>query len=50
LTMFSASENFAQQASLCTFRPADKCEHEMHNDVTRDEIYAAMIDFIKAHL
>ncbi len=50
LTSFEASETFAGQASQCTFLPADNCEHEMHNDVTREDIYAAMTDFIKAQI
>lgn len=50
LTSFAASEAFAHQAKNCTFLPMENCEHEMHNDVTRDAVYQSMIDFIKALL
>jgi len=50
LTDFSASQAFAAAADNCTFLPMEDCEHEMHNDVTRDQVYAAMTDFIKSHL
>ncbi len=47
LTRFSASEAFASVAKNVTFKAYDNVEHEMHNDVTRPEIYAAMAEFIK---
>lgn len=47
LTKFEASETFATKARHVTFLPMDNCAHEMHNDITRPQIYAAMIDFIK---
>lgn len=50
LTQFSASEKFATTAKNCTFKPMDGCEHEMHNDVVRDDIYAMMINFIEDHI
>lgn len=46
LTAFSASEDFAARASDCEFHAFDGVEHEMHNDKTRDAVYALMIDFI----
>lgn len=46
LTSFKASEAFAAQADNCTFMPMDNCEHEMHNDVVKNEIYEAMISFM----
>jgi len=46
LTSFEATEKFADQANNCTFMPMENCEHEMHNDVVKDEIYAAMIGFM----
>lgn len=50
LTAFSGSEAFAAQAQNCTFIPFDDCEHEIHNDVTRDAAYKALTDFIEARL
>jgi len=46
LTKFECSEIFAARAKNCTFMPMDNCEHEMHNDVCREEIYAAMVKFM----
>lgn len=46
LTRFDAAENFASAAQNCTFIAMDACEHEMHNDVTRDAVYKAMSTFI----
>ncbi len=50
LTQFEATETFSQQAKNCTFMALENCEHEMHNDVVREDVYAAMIDFIEAKL
>ncbi|MGB0906232.1 MAG: lysophospholipase [Maricaulaceae bacterium] len=50
LTAFSASEAFAAGAQNCTFVPFENCEHEMHNDTTRDEFYKAVTDFIEARI
>jgi len=46
LTRFDASEAFAASAKNCTFLPMENTEHEMHNDVVRDDVYKAMTDFI----
>ena len=46
LTDFAASMDFASRAKTCEFHSFDGVEHEMHNDSTRDEIYALMRDFI----
>ena len=50
LTKFESSEAFAAKAANCTFRAMPDCEHEMHNDVCRDTIYAEMIRFMKDRL
>ncbi len=50
LTQFEATEKFAAKAQNCTFMAMKNCEHEMHNDVVREEVYAAMIEFIEARL
>ena len=46
LTRFDATEAFASKARNCQFIPLENCEHEMHNDVTRKDVYQAMTDFI----
>jgi len=48
LTAFSGSESFASRAQNCTFIAFDDCEHEIHNDRSRDAVYKAMTDFIEA--
>ena len=50
LTQFAGSEEFASKAQNCTFLPLHDCEHEIHNDVSRDQVYAAMTDFIESQL
>ena len=50
LTDFSASEAFAAKAPNCTFKAYEDCEHEIHNDCHRDNVYKAASDFIESHL
>lgn len=49
LTRFETSEEFAQSAKQVEFYPFHTVQHEMHNDTTRDEVYALMTDFILRH-
>jgi alpha-beta hydrolase superfamily lysophospholipase len=49
LTDFSASEAFAAKAQNCNFIPYD-CEHEIHNDCHRADVYKAAADFIESHI
>ena len=50
LTAFDSSQAFADQASHCQFMALENCQHEIHNDVTRDQVYAAITDFIESSL
>ena len=50
LTDFSASEAFAAKAQNCTFIPYENCEHEIHNDCHRADVYKAASDFIESHI
>ena len=50
LTDFSASEAFAAQAPDCSFKAYENCEHEIHNDTPRADVYKAAADFIERHL
>lgn len=47
LTEFSASETFAQRAQTCAFTPFENVEHEMHNDTSREAVYALMLGFME---
>lgn len=49
LTDFAATESFAAKAENCNFTAFDNVEHEMHNDSSRAEVYALMVDFIDTH-
>jgi len=49
LTDFAASEAFAAKAQNSTFIPFDDCEHEIHNDCHRADVYKATSDFIESH-
>jgi len=42
LTDFAASEAFAAKAQSCTFIPFEGCEHEIHNDCHRADVYKRM--------
>lgn len=50
LTAFSASEEFAKLAPGCEFRAYDNVLHEMHNDTSRDEVFAMINTFIDAKI
>lgn len=50
LTSFASSENFASRAKNCTFRGYENCQHEIHNDVARAEVYNEMTKFIQDRL
>ena len=50
LTRFDSSQAFADQAKNCRFMALENCEHEIHNDVTRDQVYAAISEFIESRL
>ena len=49
LTGFDGSEQFTAKAPNSTLRPFENVEHEMHNDVSRSDIYASIIAFIRQH-
>ncbi len=46
LTGPEGSRKFAELAPNCDLHILGDCQHEMHNDITRDAVYAMMIDFI----
>ena len=46
LTASQGSEKFAALAPKTNLHILENCEHEMHNDVTRDRVYDLMTDFI----
>ena len=50
LTDFSASESFAAKAQNCTIIPYEDCEHEIHNDCHRADVYKSASDFIESHI
>ncbi|WP_034389195.1 alpha/beta hydrolase [Hellea balneolensis] len=50
LTAFAASEAFAAKAPNCTFKPYEDCEHEIHNDCHRADVYKTTADFIESHI
>ncbi len=50
LTDFAASQAFAAKAQNCTFIPYEDCEHEIHNDCHRADVYKAASDFIESHI
>jgi len=50
LTDFTASEAFAAKAPNCTFTPYEDCEHEIHNDCHRADVYKTASDFIESHI
>lgn len=47
LTDFAATESFAAKAENCDFTAFENVEHEMHNDTSREAVYALMADFMK---
>lgn len=46
LTNFQATEKFASEAKNCRFTAFEDVEHEMHNDTSRDQVYAMMVKFM----
>jgi len=50
LTDFTASESFAAIAPNCIFKAYENCEHEIHNDCHRADVYKAASDFIESHI
>jgi len=50
LTAFSASEDFARLVPGCEFRVYEDVLHEMHNDTSRDEVFAMIDTFISEKL
>lgn len=50
LTDCQASANFAAHAPNVDFVPLARAEHEIHNDITRTEVYRRTCDFIESHL
>jgi len=50
LTRFESSETFAKTAENCRFIAYENCEHEIHNDTPRADVYAEMTAFIKAQI
>jgi len=46
ITSFDGSEHFAQQAKNCEFTAFDEVRHEMHQDQSRDEVHALVVDYI----
>ncbi len=50
LTQFNSSREFAANAQNCEFHPMADCEHEMHNDSVREDVYGKMTAFMKARI
>jgi len=50
LTDCAASQDFAATAQNCTFIPYENCEHEIHNDCHRADVYKQAADFIESHM
>ncbi len=48
LTDFSTSQSFAAKAQNCTFIAYENCEHEIHNDCHRADLYKAVAEFIES--
>jgi len=46
LTSYQASEGFSKTAKQCEFHAFETVQHEMHNDTSRDDVYALMTTFI----
>jgi len=49
LTAYQASKDFAARAKQVRFQTIHASEHEMHNDVTRDQVYTMISDFVLEH-
>ena len=50
LTSFASSEEFARLAENCIFRGYENCEHEIHNDIARADVYREITAFIQDRL
>lgn len=50
LTDFTASQSFAEKAKNCSFKGYENCEHEIHNDCHRADVYKTTADFIESHI
>ena len=46
ITSADASEYFAKQAQNCEFTAFDQVQHETHQDRSRDEVHALVVEFI----
>ena len=46
ITSFDASTHFAKLAQNCEFTAFDEVRHEMHQDRSRDEVHALIVEFI----
>jgi len=46
ITSSDASEYFAKQAQNCEFTAFDEVQHETHQDRSRDEVHALIVEFI----
>lgn len=49
LTAYEASKDFAARAKQVRFHTMNAAEHEMHNDITRDQVYTLISDFVLEH-
>jgi alpha-beta hydrolase superfamily lysophospholipase len=47
ITSFEASRYFATHAKRCQFTALDGVRHEAHQDRSREEVYALMVEFIR---
>jgi alpha-beta hydrolase superfamily lysophospholipase len=50
ITSFDASEHFSKHAQNCEFTAFDEVRHEMHQDLSRDEVHALVVKFIHGNL
>jgi alpha-beta hydrolase superfamily lysophospholipase len=46
ITHFEATKQFAEKANQCEFTVLEKVQHEMHQDVSRDQVHSLMTEFI----
>ena len=50
LTASSASQEFAAISQNCTFHMFENVAHEIHNDTSREAVYANITAFVESHL
>lgn len=50
LTSYASSEAFASRAQNCTFRTYPDSQHEIHNDISRADVYKEITTFIQGRL